>query len=292
MTDARKQALGGWSAHRPVGSPPRAALGLTAVCLFALSAAGGCSSKKCEKDGDCSEGSVCLDGKCVSLKGSPGPRATVAPRPGKPDPGSVYRVEVNPKKHPISGADDALVTIVEISDFQCPYCKRGAETVKKVLAKYPKSVRLVFMHNPLRFHKEAFGAAVASQAVFELGGNEAFWKYHDILFANPKRLSSDDLSSYAKRVGVEPEKLAEALKQNKHERTVKRQMALARRLGARGVPAFFINGRPLSGARPLSAFTKLVEEELEKAKELVKKEKVAKADVYSHIMKSAKKKVD
>jgi protein-disulfide isomerase len=192
----------------------------------------------------------------------------------------------------VLGPKDALVTVIEFSDFQCPYCRKGAKTVKKLIEKYPKDVRLVFMHNPLRFHKQAFGAAVASQVVFALGGDEAFWKYHDLLFENRKNLEPSDLAGYAEKVGIDPKKYEKALEDNKYERIVKREMALARRLGGRGVPAFFINGRPLTGARPMSAFTKLVDEELTKAKELVKKQEIAKAELYDHIMKSAKKKVD
>jgi protein-disulfide isomerase len=248
----------------------------------------GCSRKKCKSDADCPEGTTCYEGKCISLKGSKSPAGPGAgPRRGKPDPNTVYKVEVNPKKHPILGPKDALVTIVEISEFQCPFCKRGAKTVKKLLKKYPKQVRLVFMHNPLAMHKQAFDAALAAQTVFALGGSKAFWKFHDILFANQKALHRADLEKYAGQVGVDVKKFKKAMDAKKHARTVKRQMALARKLGGRGVPAFFINGRSLTGARPQSAFVKLIDEELAKAKKLVKTQKLKPGQVYAHIMKDA-----
>ena len=197
---------------------------------------------------------------------------------------------MDPKKHPIYGAKDAPVTVVEISEFQCPYCNRGAKTIKDVIKKHPKDVRLVFMHNPLGFHKQALGAAEAAQAVFHLKGSEAFWKFHDLAFENQKEgLGREALEGYAKKVGVDMKKFKKALDEKKYRREVKRQMAKARKFGVTGVPGFFINGRFLGGAQPASKFEKLIKEELRKAKKLMARKKLKRGQVYEHIMKKAKR---
>lgn len=162
----------------------------------------------------------------------------------------------------------------------------------KLLELYPKDVRLVFMHNPLPFHKKAMPAAEASQAVFALKGAEAFFKYHDTLFENQTALDRADLEGYAEKMGVDMKKFKEALDKHEHKTVIEQMQAVARRLGASGTPAYFVNGRFLSGAQPLSRFRTLVDEELAKAKKLLTDKKIARDQVYAHIMKTAKKKVD
>jgi len=259
---------------------------ITILVLFFSLGSASCAEKKCKSDDDCDKGSACVNGECLSIDGRGSLRS---PKRKKPNPKKVYRIDVDPKKHPTMGPDDALVTIVEISEFECPYCKRGAETVKKLVEKYPKDVRLVFMHNPLGFHKNAMGAAQAAQAVFHIKGKEAFWKFHDKAFESQKGgLAPGDLERYAREIGVDMKKFKKAMENKKYEREIKRQMAIAGKFGVTGVPGFFINGRFLGGAQPANKIEKLIKEELEKAKKLVQEKRVSRDKVYQHIMKKAK----
>jgi protein-disulfide isomerase len=201
-----------------------------------------------------------------------------AAKPGQPDPKAVYKVPLKGNE-PQKGPDDALVTIVEISDFECPFCSRVGPTLKSVVEKYGKDVRVVWMNNPLPFHKNAKPAANAALEAHAQKGDKAFWAMHDKLFANQKALTTDNLEAWAKELGLNAAKFKKALAEDKYAKTIQEQQALASSLGARGTPAFFINGRNLRGAQPLPAFTAVIDEELAKAKALVAKG-TPKAKVY------------
>ena len=200
-------------------------------------------------------------------KAAPKPQA---PKAGQPDPKAVYKVPLKGNE-PQKGPNDALVTIVEISDFECPFCGRVEPTVKQVEDKYGKDVRVVWMNNPLPFHKNAKGAANAALEAHAQKGNKGFWAMHEKMFANQKALTTDNLEKWAKEQGLNVAKFKKALADDKYGKTIQEQQALASSLGARGTPAFFINGRNLRGAQPLAAFTTVVDEELAKAKALVAK---------------------
>ena len=193
-----------------------------------------------------------------------------AQRAGQPDPKAVYKVPLNGDE-PQKGPDDALVTIVEFSDFECPFCGRVEPTLKEVQEKYGKDVRVVWMNNPLPFHKNAKPAATAALEAHAQKGDKGFWAMHEKMFANQKALTTDNLEKWGKEMGLNASKLKKALADDKYAKTIQQQQALATSLGARGTPAFFINGRNLRGAQPLAAFTTLVDEELAKAKALVAK---------------------
>ena len=253
---------------------------------------GGCRrSKACTTDEDCKgEDTVCVQGKCVALEEHSGPTANYpAERPAEPDSNTVYRVPVDAKKYPMAGPVDALVTIVEFSDFQCPFCKRAAATLHELLRQYDKDVRLFFLHNPLPFHEHAHKAAEAAAAVFHLKGAQAFWKYHDLLFANQRSLDTDSLVRFAKQVGADPAKVRKALRDGTYAKEVDAQKEMAAKLGIRGTPAFFINGRFLNGAQPLGVFKRRVEEAIKKARKLMADEKIPASKVYDALMKEAKK---
>jgi len=205
-----------------------------------------------------------------------------AAKPGQPDPKAVYKVPLKGDE-PQKGPDDALVTIVEISDFECPFCSRVGPTLKSVQDKYGKDVRIVWMNNPLPFHKNAKPAANAALEAHAQKGDKAFWAMHDKMFANQKALTADNLEAWAKELGLNAAKFKKALADDKYAKTIQEQQALASSLGARGTPAFFINGRNLRGAQPLPAFTAVIDEELAKAKALVAKG-TAKAKVYEKII--------
>jgi protein-disulfide isomerase len=186
-----------------------------------------------------------------------------APRK-QPDPKAVYKVAVGDS--PVKGPPDALVTIVEFSDFQCPFCGRVEATVKQVVDTYGKDVRVVFKQNPLPFHQNAGPAAEASLAAADQG---KFWEMHEKLFSNQTALERDKLDGYAKDLGLNPAKFKASMDSNKHKATIDAEQKQARDLGAAGTPSFFINGRSLRGAQPFDAFKALIDEELAKAKQLV-----------------------
>ncbi|MGB5694305.1 MAG: thioredoxin domain-containing protein [Polyangiales bacterium] len=205
-----------------------------------------------------------------------------AAQPGQPDPKAVYKVPLTGTE-PQKGPADALVTIVEISDFECPFCGRVEPTLKEVEDKYGKDVRIVWLNNPLPFHKNAKPAANAALEAQAQKGNEGFWAMHDKLFANQKALTTENLEKWAKELGLNVAKFKKALEEDKYGKTIQEQQALASSLGARGTPAFFINGRNLRGAQPLPAFTAVIDEELAKAKALVAKG-TPKAKLYETII--------
>lgn len=183
------------------------------------------------------------------------------PQPKRPDPNKIYSFTVDDTS--IKGDKDAWVTVVEISDFQCPFCKRVGPTLKQVEEKYGKDVRFAFKHNALPFHKRAKPAAMAAECAGEQG---KFWDMHDALFEGQRQLEDADLEGYAKKVGVDVGKWKTCVSDNKFSKRIDAHQRQATQLGARGTPAFFINGRFLSGAQPFPQFEKIIDEELAKAK--------------------------
>ncbi len=133
---------------------------------------------------------------------------------------------------------------------------------------YGDKEQIVWRNSPLPFHDKAFKAAEASQEVFEQGGDEKFWKYHDILFENQKALEVENLIKYAEQVGgINTAKLKAALDTDKHKATVQADMDAITKAGARiGTPSFFINGKLLQGAQPFPAFKAAIDAALAEAK--------------------------
>ncbi len=172
------------------------------------------------------------------------------------------RVQVE-AKGPAKGPADARVTIVEFSDFQCPYCSRAEGTVDQVMTEYAGKVRLVFRHFPLPFHEHAAKAAEAAACANEQG---KFWDLHKQLFANQQKLGLEDLKAHAAVVGLDAAKFAECLDQGKMKATVDADQEAGKKVGVNGTPAFFINGVMLSGAQPIAEFERVINQELAAAK--------------------------
>ncbi|MEM7158228.1 MAG: thioredoxin domain-containing protein [Myxococcota bacterium] len=186
------------------------------------------------------------------------------PRPGRPDPAAVYRVKVGDS--PVLGNPNALVTIVMWTDYQCPYCARVQTTLEMMRKEYGKNLRLVHKNNPLGFHPRAMPAAIAAHAA---GRQGKFWEMNDKLFANNKELTDDDILKYAKKLKLKMRRFKADLEDPAIRKAVLHDQTEGVAIGARGTPAFFINGRFLSGAQPPENFRKLIDEELAKAKALV-----------------------
>jgi protein-disulfide isomerase len=211
------------------------------------------------------------------------PQQRPPPRPQE-DPRAIYRVPVDDS--PVRGPADALVTIVESSDFECPFCKRVGPTMKQVEESYRGKVRFVFKHNPLPFHQKALPAAIASEEGRAQGGPAKFWEMHDRLFESAPALDRQALEATAQAAGLDMNAFRRALDEKRHESRIRRDQALVNGLGANGTPTFFVNGRKIAGAVPFEAFRTVIDEELAKAEALVKSG-VAPKDVYAKIMEGA-----
>jgi protein-disulfide isomerase len=162
-------------------------------------------------------------------------------------------------KGPARGPENAPVTIVEFSDFQCPFCSKAHDTVEEVMQAYAGKVRLYFRHYPLPNHPQAPKAAEAAMCANEQG---KFWEYHDALFKNQRALEPTQLKEYATSVGLDAAKFTECLDSGKHAAAVQEDMQAGSRSGVQGTPAFFINGIFLNGAQPLSEFKRIIDAEL------------------------------
>jgi protein-disulfide isomerase len=150
---------------------------------------------------------------------------------------------------------------VEWSDFECPFCSRGAQRLQEISSKYGDKVQIAFKHMPLPMHPNAPLAAQASMAAHEQG---KFWEYHDKLFANQRAMDRASLEKYAQELKLDMGKFKAALDSGKYASLVQKDMDEGSRLGATGTPTFFINGRKLVGAQPLDAFSAVIDEELSK----------------------------
>src|SRR5688572_23285084 len=169
-------------------------------------------------------------------------------------------------KDPIWGNRNAPVTIVEFSDFECPFCSRGANTIDQVKKTYgPDKVRVIWKNEPLSFHPNAKPAAEAALGVFNLKGADAFWKFHDEAFKNQKGLTADNFEKWAVAAGADLAKFKAGMASKKWAAKVDADHELAKKSGVNGTPAFFINGVLLSGAQPFDKFKTVIDEELKKA---------------------------
>jgi protein-disulfide isomerase len=200
---------------------------------------------------------------------------------------TVYKVLVG--NSPVDGPSSALVTIVEFSDFQCPFCKRVEDTMKQVHQAYGNKIRVVWKDNPLPFHPRAKPAAIlASEARAEKKSDKVWWEAHHKLFDSAPKLEDADLEGLAKDLGVDVAKYKDAVAKDKFKEAMDADQNLADELNASGTPHFFINGRRLVGAQPIDKFKALIDEEMKKAEDLMKSKSIPADKVYDEIMKTAK----
>lgn len=173
------------------------------------------------------------------------------------------RVAVSVDDDPAMGPANAPVTIVEFSDFQCPFCGRVEPTVKQVLEKYKDKVRFVYRDFPLSIHPYAPKAAEAAQCAHAQG---KFWEYHDALYADQSKLTVADLESTAGRLGLKADEFKTCLESGKFTAEVNKDVADATKAGVNSTPSFFINGIPLVGAQGFDAFAQVIDQELARPK--------------------------
>jgi len=161
---------------------------------------------------------------------------------------------------PFKGPDDAVVTIIEFSDFQCPYCQRVVPTIDQIVAKYPTQVRFVFRNLPLdRIHSRARAAAEAAACADKQGD---FWGYHDLIFATPKALTDEDLERYATELGLESAAFSQCVQNRETRSIVDADVAAAESLQISGTPSFLVNGIPMHGAQGLENFSEIIDAEI------------------------------
>ncbi len=194
--------------------------------------------------------------KLAAAPSAPGQAARPS-RPGRPDPSKKYEVEIGAA--PTKGPDGAAIQIVEFSDFQCPFCRRVGPTLAQIEEEYGDKVQLAFKHMPLSMHTKARPAHKAAQAAAMQG---KFWEMHDLIFADQRSMSEEKYLEYAGQLNLDMDQFKKDMASPGIEALISSDMAQASKLGVTGTPAFFVNGRFLSGAQPFPAFKALIDEEL------------------------------
>jgi protein-disulfide isomerase len=202
---------------------------------------------------------------------------------------TVYKVPVGAS--PVRGSRDALVTIVEFADYECPFCIRAEPTLREIESEFGDKLRVVYKDLPLSFHPRAEPAAEAALEVRAEKGDAAFWQMHDALLAGPPDLNDDTLVAMAAHAGASPDAVKRAMAGHTHRKSIEQDADLGDDVKANGTPHFFINGRRLVGAQPKETFEALIHEELARAQALV--DKGTKPDaVYDALLRDGQGAVD
>ncbi len=170
------------------------------------------------------------------------------------------RVNVSAGDSPSIGPENAPVTIIEFSDYQCPYCKLWHDTVyDRLLANYPGKVRFVYRDFPLNGHPEAQPAAEAAGCA---GDQNAYWKFHDALFGQQYGLGRDAYLQYAADSGLNVNAFVACLDSHRHQAAIRDELSYALRLGVQSTPTFFVNGIQVVGAESFETFQQIIDKEL------------------------------
>lgn len=159
------------------------------------------------------------------------------------------------------GNKDAPITLVEYSDFECPFCSRGFATVNELLEKYKGKIRFVYKHLPLSFHPQAMIASQYYEAI-RLQNTEKAWQFHDAIYKDQRRLQNGEkfLKEIATKLKVDMKKLAKDVNSEEVTKRIEADMAEASKFGFQGTPGFLLNGIPVKGAYPTAHFDSLIEE--------------------------------
>ena len=239
-------------ANRPFGDPALLAALILGACVVAAALI-----VQSSIEGATTELSKLL----VAIQEAPVPGAAPAPRPaarpGRPDPNRRHDIDIGGS--PRKGSAEAKVTVVEFSDFQCPFCARVGPTLAQIEDKYGDRVQIAFKHLPLRMHPKAPAAHAAAEAAHRQG---RFWDMHDRIFEDQRGMAPERYEQYAQEMGLDLDRFRADLASESVKQRVDGDSAEAGRLGVTGTPAFFINGRFLSGAQPFEVFERVIEEEM------------------------------
>jgi protein-disulfide isomerase len=161
------------------------------------------------------------------------------------------------------GPNGAPITIVEFSDFQCPFCSRAEIVVDDVMKKYGDKIRLVYRDYPLSFHPNAEMAAMGAECAEEQG---KYWEMHKAMFANQQKLAAADLVETAGGIGIDKDKFKSCLDSGKYRTEVQKDFQDGQKAGVTGTPTFFINGIMIVGARNVDSFSEIIDRELSRSK--------------------------
>jgi len=205
----------------------------------------------------------------TSSIGNPGAGAAAnppAPQPQQPAPAPTAEniVPVDSARDHIMGSASAIISLIEYSDFECPFCQRHHPTMQQAVDEYGGKVNWVYRHYPLGFHPNAKPAAVASECVAELGGNDAFWHFSDLVFS--KGPDQTKLEGYAQEVGVDVSQYNDCIVSEKYSDFVDDQLAEGSNSGVRGTPGTIVynnktkESRYISGAQPYSNVKAAIDE--------------------------------
>jgi protein-disulfide isomerase len=171
-------------------------------------------------------------------------------------------VTISTAGSPSRGPDKARITMVEFSDFQCPYCSAAVGKVNAILRAYPNDVKLVFKQFPLETHSRAMPAAEAALAAHAQG---KFWELHDKMFANVRMLTGENILVWAKEIGLDMDKFRADLQSHKFRPAVDRDVEDGMKAFVQGTPTFYINGQRYNGHVELEALRPILDAELKKA---------------------------
>jgi protein-disulfide isomerase len=186
------------------------------------------------------------------------------------DPAKAVMAKIDLKGEPFKGAKDAQVTIVEYSEFQCPFCKRGFDTIEnQVLKQYEGKVKFYFRSFPLPFHPWAMPASIAAECA-KVQKPDAFWKIYESFFTHQAEINPQNVkekaTEFLKDTGIDMAKWNSCYDNKETAAQVNKQHDEGAALGVTGTPAFFINGRMLVGAQPFEQFKNVIDDELASAK--------------------------
>ncbi len=234
--------------------------GLVAVAGLACSPSGDVDDIKEQQEQILEKLAALEQGQKQLLAARPAARAGPPPE----DFDKVYEIDIGDS--PILGNPNAPVTLVEYSDFECPYCARAAPAVKAIYEKYPDKVRVVYKHFPLAFHRSARPAAIASVAAQEQG---RFWEFHDVIFdsTSKRQLDASKLDEYAEAAGLDVAQFNKDMEANRaaYDKRVSQEYKAGQQIAVRGTPTLYINGKKVRD-RSVDGMSKMVEAALEEQK--------------------------
>ena len=191
---------------------------------------------------------------------------------------------MQPQNLPMKGNPNAVVTIIEFSDYQCPFCSRVEPTIKQLLDEYPDKIRVAFVHMPLAFHAQAKSAAAAAHAAFL---QNRFWEMHDILFQNQRSLSEDFYIETARKLELNVDQFISDMNSESTSRYVDKCINDAKPYDISGTPSFLINGVKFVGAQPIDSFKSVIDQEIKRAEETAKEKKLSGDELYKELVKTA-----